>query len=349
MSTGSSGMRAAWLAEGSYGVMVHYLLLPEGVTPADKTRELNRISDNFDLDFFIGQFVETRADWLIFTIGQNTGYYNSPNAYLDAHLPGRTPRRDLVRDIACRLAELHKKLIVYIPADMACRDLDIRTVFGWDDSDHREFLQRYQQFVRDYSMQYGTLVHGWWFDGCYDWVHHGKWDWARWVAAARAGNPDAITAFNDGAFCVGKEKPLTPLQDYHAGEVHLLENGKIRFDFLDAKTAVIEAGKLRTPGKQPEFYLPTSQCVDGVQWHALVPVDSTFNPAIPDEFCRYSPEELIAFVRTCKAVKGAVTLNVPIDRNGHIPAASFATLRRVGSAVTDTFCEEDKYDRRKAT
>ncbi|NLX03616.1 MAG: hypothetical protein GXY33_00575 [Phycisphaerae bacterium] len=333
MSAGSSGMRAAWLAEGTYGVMVHYLVSPDGRTATERTRNLNRIIDGFDVDGFIGEFLATGADWLIFTIGQNTGYYNSPNAFLDPRLPGRTPQRDLVRQIAGRLAERQKKLIVYIPGDMACKDPDIRAVFGWDESDHREFLDRYPRFVREYSLQYGPLVHGWWFDGCYEWIHKGEWDWSLWLAAARAGNPDSITAFNDGAFCLGRIKPLTPLEEYHAGEVHVLENGAIRTDFLDVGSVAIVDGKLRTPGRAPELYMPESQFVDGVQWHALVPIDSTFNPAVPEEFCRYGDEELFGFVSACKGVKGAVTLNVPIERNGRIPPGSLAQLHRLGHII----------------
>lgn len=336
MAVTASSSRAGWLAEGTYGVMVHYLVSPKGLTHSEKTEDLNRMIDGFDLDTFIEQFLSTRADWLIFTIGQNTGYYNSPNTYLDAHLPGHTPRRDLVGEIACRLAEENKKFIAYIPADMACPDRDIQSVFGWDESDHREFLKRYQQFVREYSLQFGTLVHGWWFDGCYEWVHKGQWDWKPWLNAARAGNPDTITAFNEAAFCLGSIKPLTPLEEYHAGEVHLLEDGKIRTDFLDTKTVAIIDGKLRTPGKPPEFYMPDAQFIDGVQWHALVPIDSTFNPAVPEEFCRYSDEELISFMKDCKRVRGAVTLNVPINAYGQIPEKTLGQLQRMVKAVFAT-------------
>jgi hypothetical protein len=323
-----------WLASGSYGVMVHYLLSPEGKTPAEKTKELNRIIDGFDLDLFIRQVQECRADWLIFTIGQNTGYYNSPNPFLDKILPGRTPRRDLVLEIGRRLADLNKKFIVYLPAETWCQAEEVQKAFAWNPADQTEFLKRWLVFVREYSLQFGTLAHGWWFDGCYDDIHKGQWDWSEWVAAARAGNPDSILAFNDGAFCVGREKPVTPLQDYHAGEVHLLEDGKIRFDFLDVKTAVTVEGKLRTPGKEPQFYLPTAQFVDGVQWQALVPLDSTFNPGVPDEFCRYSAEEIIKFTLACKAVKGAVTFNAPIGLDGHIPDSTFAKLKHLGEILS---------------
>ncbi len=330
----STPQRAGWLAGGSYGVMVHYLLSPEGKTPAEKTKELNRIIDGFDLDFFINQVKDCRADWLIFTIGQNTGYYNSPNPFLDKILPGRTPRRDLVLEIGRRLADLNKKFIVYLPAEMWSQSAEVHKAFAWNPADQTEFLKRYREFVREYSLKFGTLAHGWWFDGCYDDIHKGKWDWPKWLAAAKAGNPDSIVAFNDGAFCVGREKPVTPLQEYHAGEVHLLEEGKIRFDFLDVKTAVEVDEKLRTPGKEPRFYMPSGQFVDGVQWQALVPLDSTFNPGVPEKFCRYIPEEMIKFTRACKAVKGAVTFNAPIELDGHIPDATFVKLKKLGEAIS---------------
>jgi hypothetical protein len=328
------------LAEGTYGVMVHYLVVPKGNTPEEKTCELNRIVDGFDLDCFMRQFAATRADWLIFTIGQNTGYYNSSNTYLDAHLPGRTPQRDLVYEIALRLAAMKKKFIVYIPGDMACKEEAIRGTFGWEDDDHSEFLNRYQQFVREYSLKFGTLVHGWWFDGCYELVHHNRWDWGQWLRAARAGNPETICAFNDGSFCLGRIQPLTPLEEYHSGEVHLLENGKIRADFLDEKNDIVVVnGTLRTAGREPELYVPDAQFVDGVQWHALVPIDSTFNPAVPEKFCHYSDKDLFSFVMNCKKVKGAVTLNAPIDKNGHIPEETFQQLERLGETISRQYHE----------
>ncbi len=324
---------ADWLARGTYGVMVHYLLAPQGQTPEAKTKELNRIIDSFDLDFFLNQIRESQADWLIFTIGQNTGYYNSPNAFLDRQLPGRTPRRDLVRQIAQGIVAMGKKFIAYLPAETWSQSPEVKEAFAWNPDDQTEFLNRYLQFLTDFSRDLGSLCHGWWFDGCYDDIHKGKWDWSRWISAAQTGNPHAIVAFNDGAFCVGREKPVTPLQHYHAGEVHLLEDGKIRFDFVGKEAVATSDGKLRTPGKEPQFYMPTSRFVDAVQWQALVPLDSTFNPNVPEEYCRYSDAMILEFTRACKAVGGAVTFNVPIDRQGHIPDVSAGKLQRLGQKL----------------
>jgi len=347
--------RAEWLARGSYGMMVHYLIAPTvettgqpapttvsaagRIAPASgsddaRTRELNRIVDAFDLDFFITQFESSGADWLIFTIGQNTGYYCSPNAWLDKHLPGHTSRRDLVSEIAQRVRVLNKHMIVYLPVEVAGQSAEVKQAFGWIDNDlyQREFLDRYLEFVRAYSARYGDLEQGWWFDGCYPPVHHGNWDWSRWIEAAKSGNPDSIVALSDATFVVGITGPVTPLQDYLGGEVHLLEDGKIRMDFISGPDVYRDAdGHLRKRGQEPVFYLPESQYVEGVQWHALVPIDSTFNPDVPN--MHYTDEELFGFVKRCKSVGGAVTLNAPVGLDGHVPDETMAQLQRLGKTL----------------
>ena len=72
--------RADWMRLGSYGVMVHWLAPGPAREKGEYIHDLNRAVDGFDLDRFVQDFQATGADWLIFTIGQNTSYYASPNA-----------------------------------------------------------------------------------------------------------------------------------------------------------------------------------------------------------------------------------------------------------------------------
>ena len=328
-------LRAEWMAKGTYGMMTHYLITPPGATPEEKTAAFNKTVDAFDVDFFMKQFEASRADWLIFTIGQNTGYYCSPNAFLEQIAPGHASKRNLALEIAQRVHKLGKHFIAYLPAEVAGQTDEIKKAFGWSDTDQSTFLKNYLAFVQDYSKTLGRSCDGWWFDGCYPPIHKGKWNWQDWCDAIRSGNPNAAVAFNDGSFCVGQEKPVSTLQDYLAGEVHMLEDSKIRFDYISpAKDAYKnEKGFMRVRGKDPVFYMPKSQYVEGVQWHALVPIDSTFmGPTIPDQ--HYDDEFLLKFLRDCKAVHGAVTLNVPIDAAvGHIPATTADQLKRLGDAL----------------
>ena len=224
--------RADWMAEGSYGLMTHYLIAPPGETAEEKTAAFNATIDAFDLDVFVRQFEESGADWLIFTIGQNTGYYCAPNDFLDRALPGHTSARNLALELAKRVHGLGKRFIAYLPAEVAGQSDEIKAAFAWNPDDQSEFLKRYLAFVKAFSQMLGSNCDGWWFDGCYDPIHRGQWNWQDWCDAARTGNPASAIAFNDGSFCIGREKPVSPLQDYHAGEVHMLEDSKIRFDLM---------------------------------------------------------------------------------------------------------------------
>ena len=60
-----------------------------------------------------------------------------------------------------------------------------------------------------------------------------------WTFFARAyltmlvANSEAAVAFSGAEFCCGGPiNPVSKLSDYHPGEIHLLEDGKIRRDFL---------------------------------------------------------------------------------------------------------------------
>ncbi len=323
--------RAAWMARGTFGVMTHYLITPKGNTPAERTADFNRTVDRFDLDSYIRQFQETKADWLIFTLGQTTGYLCSPNAYIDAKAPGHTSRRDLALEIARRLKALGKRLILYIPSEENAEPF-IQEALDYRSAGHAD---RYFEFLRQYSLKFGALHDGWWFDSCG--LHPDEY-WQRYLAAVRAGNPQSAVAMSGAEFCSGRPvNPICRLSDYHAGEIHLLEDGQIRRDFLwpPGNDMVLTADrKLRKRGQEARFYLPDAPLIDGIQWHCLLPIDLTFNPAVPNQFCHYTDKELFAFVRRIKAVGGAITINVPIEtENGHIPDDTHSQLVRMSKAV----------------
>ncbi len=182
--------RAAWMAQGSFGVMTHYLIKPEGATPQERTADLNRIVDNFDLAYYVRQFDATGADWLIFTLGQGTGYLSSKNDVIDKLEPGLTPRRDLIPEIGQQLDKRGKRMIIYFPGARTAADPNVKRLLGLGTDG---YTQRHNEFIRDYSLKLGKLCDGWWFDSCgpqSDDAWHAEMD------ACRAGNPDSVIAFS---------------------------------------------------------------------------------------------------------------------------------------------------------
>jgi hypothetical protein len=315
--------RTDWMHRGSFGVMVHWIAPGPAPERGEYVRDLNRAVDAFDLDRFLRDFQHTGADWLIFTIGQNRSYYASPNATLDRLAgPGHCSKRDLVLEIAQRVHQLGKRFIAYLPSEVNT-PTQLHSAFAWKPKDQAEFQHRYTAFIREYAVRYGRNLDGWWFDGCYGWsvFPNTTYNWPLWFEATRAGNPDAIVAFNDGSLCNGFTKPVTPLQDYLAGEVDVLVDGKLKL------------------GRRPDspLYLPKSRFVEGTscQWHALVPIDCQWANEGPGPMPppKYSDDDLFRFVKNCKAVGGAVTLNVGVYQEGGVAPASVAQLSRLAAVL----------------
>lgn len=324
-SIGSTHHRAEWMVQGSFGMMVHWLTPGTYPRQGEQITDFNTAVDAFDLEGLLNQFRASGADWLIFTIGQNTGYYASPNSLLEELAgSGHTSQRDLVLEVAKGVKSQGKRFVAYLPSEVKAQSEEIHRAFAWNPKDQSEFQTRYTAFVREYSERYGSLLDGWWFDGCYTWedFHNSQYRWSDWCDAARAGNPQAAVAFNDGCFCVGIKQPLTPLQDYLSGEVETLIEGMIRLGRSEDST----------------LYLPKTRFVEGTQcqWHALVPIDCFWMHSQPGEMepLLYTDEDLFAFVLRCRAVGGAVTLNVGIYQEGLIGEDALLQLQRLRSCLT---------------
>ena len=311
--------RAHWLA-GQWGLMTHWIAPGPGSETGHRITDLNAAVDAFDVPAFIRQFEATGAHHLIFTVGQNTTYYSSPNAVLDKYMgPGHAPRRDLVLEIAKGLHGIGKRFIAYLPAEIE-NDPTMYSAFQWNPKDQREFEQRYTEFIRAYSLQWGSHVDGWWFDGCYTYRdYYVPRNWQLWCDVSRAGNKHAAVAFNNGSFYSGFTQPMTPLQDYLSGECPGIRHGQVGV----------------TDKNDPDHSIPPRRYAEGTkcQFHILMPIDNHGNwindkdgPLPPP---KYSDEELFPFIQSCVKAGAALTMNVGIYQDGRMGKETLEQLRRM--------------------
>ena len=345
--------RSQWM-EGKYGLMVHWLSpnfdptknnnnpltpLPEkGAYKAD----LNDAVNGFDVNRFMKDFDKSGAEWLIFTIGQNSGTYTSPNSVIDSLCgEGHTSERDLVLEIAKAVKKRGKRFIAYLPCEIRVNST-LHQGFAWNkepNTDQAEFQRLYLKAIREWAVRFGKYLDGWWFDGAY--YNNAAFDnkvikWELWYDACRAGNEDAVLTFNDGSYLVSRIKPIVPEQDYLSGEQAAIIDGKLRLG-------------LKKEGY--ELYLPETAYVEGTNClnHTLLPLDANwghgwgifpkwtnfpFEPiytSTPDgmEPPAYTDEQLQLFVRNFTNIGGAVTLNVGIFQEGHLGKLTIAQLQRL--------------------
>jgi len=277
-----------WLKEAKYGVFVHYL----GGGP-----HRNETVNAFDVEKFTRQIVQTGAAYLVFTLGQNSGYYCSPNAtyekYAGYETGQRCSKRNLPMEVANALQAKGIRLILYLPSRSPQQDKQAMT--GLADVHERqpapqEFTRKWSEVIAEWSLRYGKKVSGWWFDGSYNragWDDLSKpYNWNTWAAAVRAGNPSSLIAFNPGAEIKHAFNRLTDQQDYAAGE-------QTKFG--------------ATPQSNPT---PA-----GLQWQILSHLGTRWGKA---DGPRKSDAWMIDYIRQVHAQGGVVTIEVNISSDGTI-------------------------------
>lgn len=334
LATITGAARAAentdWFHQARWGVMTHYLGAPPSTAGGKElTAEMwNQQVDAFDVPGLVKQVVSTKAGYLLFTIGQNSGHYCAPNATYDklvGIVPSKCSRRDLVAELAKALKPHGIRLMVYLPSGAPAADHVARKKLGWlwgarggwqlpgEPVGGRlvEFQRRWESIIREWSLRWGQDVAGWWIDGCYFPDQMYRFDdepnFASFAAAMKAGNPQAIVAFNPGV-----KVPViayTKHEDYAAGEVNL--------NMLSRAVDACPGRWLECEGKKVQFqilsYLGTSWCRGD-------------KPQMPDD-------KIIGLTRQLAEKGGVVTYDVPIQRSGLIPEPFVEQLRAIGAAM----------------
>ena len=106
-----------WFRSAKFGVFVHFLGGGEN---------WNDRVNAFDAKAFADRVKETGAGYVIFTLGQNSGYYCSPNAayekYAGYQTGERCSKRDLPMELADALGKHGIRLMLYLPSRSPQRD-----------------------------------------------------------------------------------------------------------------------------------------------------------------------------------------------------------------------------------
>lgn len=321
---------ADWLCDAHWGVMTHYLGAPPSTLGgADLTAEAwNKQVDAFDVPGLVKQLVSTRTKYLLFTIGQNSGHFCAPNATYDRLVgirPSKCSRRDLVADLAKALKPHGIRLMVYLPSGAPAADHVARKKLGWlwgakgawqlpgEPVGGRlaDFQRNWEAVCRDWSTRWGRDVSGWWIDGCYFadamYRHPDEPNFASFARALKAGNPDAIVAFNPGV-----KIPVvchTRYEDYTAGEVNLNQ--------MPEAIHTCPGRWIERDGHKAQFQILSFL---GKTWCGGA------KPQLPDE-------TIVGYVRRLNAKGGTVTWDVPIQPSGLIPEPFLKQLQAIGRAA----------------
>lgn len=304
--------RAAWMREARWGVMTHFLADWRARTDREpaSVEHWNDLIEHFDVEALADQLKSVGAGYYLISIGQNSGYYLSPNAAYDRFTgitPSKCSHRDLVADLTTALASRGIKLMVYLPAGAPAGDRIACEKLEWKNGAYRnrEFQLKWEAVIREWSLRWGPKVSGWWFDGCF-WPNQmyrteEAPNFASFAAAARAGNPASALAFCPGQ--VNRTLSLTPHEDYIAGEI----------DKLD----------LWSPKRHADGLM------DGAQVHVLTYLGQHWGQGTP----RFDEAQIVAFTRKVAAEGGIITWDTPIQKGGTFAPEFLAQLHAIGAAL----------------
>lgn len=315
-----------WFKKAGWGLMAHYLAIPPSTTGGQTitVEQWNEQVNSFDIKGLAAHVKECGAGYFMTTLGQNSGFYISPNETYDSLVkrhPSRCSERDIIAELSAELSRYGIPLLVYLPSHAPASDLQavegLECTPEWDaskwqlkpgtysvtpETDERlsRFQRNWEAVIREWSLRWGDSVKGWWFDGCYYpekmYDHSDEPNFASFAAAARAGNPDSIVAFNNGI-----KTPvvsLTEFEDYTAGEVNRA------LPVFDKR-------------------YPVTDSVDGAQYHLLTFAGERWGVAP----MRFAPEFIKAYTCEVNRRGGVITWDVPISTNGLIDAEAVETFK----------------------
>jgi hypothetical protein len=126
--------RADWLKEAKWGVFMHYMA--DTVFKGDQltVQKWNDAVDAFDVNGLALQLASVGAGYFVLTLGQNSGFYCSPNGTYDRLIgitPSKCARRDLVSDLSEALRTKNLRLMVYLPSGAPDRDPEAMKALEW--------------------------------------------------------------------------------------------------------------------------------------------------------------------------------------------------------------------------
>jgi F5/8 type C domain/Alpha-L-fucosidase len=225
-----------------YGVFISYG--PRGgIDPIPAPNETwSDALKRFDVETLADNVEGAGADYVVFHENQTSGYYVSPiPALKDANgSPGQySPADDfdLIKELGTALNKRGIQLYVYLAVDGPTRSPSdygseaIRQQYPADMAEstlNEANRQKLKKLVTDWGNSWGSLVSGWWFDGCFEGTAYngpreggqpnyelGKKYVDELFAAAKAGNDDRIVTCNPGnTLAYG----LSDQADYVTGE-----------------------------------------------------------------------------------------------------------------------------------
>lgn len=208
----AQAMRAdtTWFQQAGHGFMVHWTAdsCPRHGVP----KPYDQAVQDFDVEAFANQMQEGGAGFVLFTTAHGRQFFPAPLRALDAILPGRTSRRDLVADLAAALGRRGIRLMLYYHLGAISDPAWLEASAFWQ-TDTSRFFANWKSIISEAGARYGDRLAGWWFDDGSVNYYYRSAPWEDLARTAKVGHPQRLIAFNSWEL-----PPPTAFMDFHCGE-----------------------------------------------------------------------------------------------------------------------------------
>lgn len=351
-----------WFYERKWGLFSHFHSLPQGSARSgyQSYNSINERVNAFDTDRYAQIVHKINAGYVMFTVMQGSKYLCAPNETFNQITGYKTgeacSERDLIADLIKSLDKYDIPLFLYFTGDGPYKDEQAGIAFGYHDREvevvTEEFVDKWTAVMKEYAVRYGNKIRGWWIDGAFDYFGYLNHDdyLKRYADAAKAGNPHALMAFNNGVIQVDLKNPVyekfygdahTPLQKIRRLEKYAHEGNmeaKAAFRRVPGNSYRYSRYEDYTAGEANEYSeLPKGRFVEGSQWHLLsflgIPMycnELWGNTGWNSQGSQYSADYMYDYVKKCNKFGGVVSIDAYLYDDGHLDWGQYEILKRLG-------------------
>lgn len=310
-------VNADWFKDAGYGIMFQWT---NRATPqtGNTIKDWNKKVNDFDMDYFINMVESSGAAYVVWSVTWGEQFISAPIKSLEKLLTGRTTERDLLGEMADRLADKNIKLLYYYHYGYDCyhsKDSLWMQAAGGYEADKTILYKNVSNIIAEIGERYGDKLNGWFFDGSqryYDSNFDGSEkgilsaSFKNLTASARTGNKQRIIAYNSWVLPM-----LTEYQDYFAGEGLVMYENLEQGIFSDGKNKGLMAHSCFTFEKDWGH----------IKWNAKIPPP------------KYTLEELVTLIQKAKENRYPYSINLEMYEDGTVSPQSYELLKNLKKEI----------------
>lgn len=306
-----------WMNDITYGFFFHWN--SKSMPKSGDSLPYEEAVNKFDTDQFAKMVDDCGGKLVFFTTSWAGYYFPAPLKTIDAILPGRTTKRDLIADLSKSLKKYGIKLILYY--HMGHGDKEWWKLQQFSQMDSKIFSQNLVKIIGEIGDRYKNQIAGIWMDDGKVY-HHNNISFEKISQAAKRSNKNMAISFNSWIL-----PKVTDFQDFYAGELGISLNAAgVNNPYLPIKGNGYFVG-----GPQKGLKATYTGTFESGEWTHIYkdkPIDDPM----------YSLEDMKTIIMESRLRKNLLMINLRIYQDGSISPKTYQIMTQLKA-----YCKQNGY------